>query len=40
MININGKEWNEVIADDIVTLLSDKDLDETFFFERYFQRFS
>ncbi len=33
MININGKEWNEVIADDIVTLLSDKDLDETFFFE-------
>lgn len=33
MININGKEWEKLTADDIEQFLRDPDLDETFFFE-------
>ena len=33
MININGKDWNELSASDISTMLSEQDLEESFYFE-------
>ncbi len=33
MLNINGKEWDELTSEDIIEFLNNQDLDETFFFE-------
>lgn len=33
MININGKEWNQLAASDIQAVISGRDFDESFYFE-------
>lgn len=33
MVNINGKEWNKLVASDIQSVISEQDFDESFYFE-------
>ena len=33
MVNINGKDWNSLAADDIQTAIAEQDFDESFYFE-------
>lgn len=33
MVNINGKEWNILVASDIQSVISEQDFDESFYFE-------
>ncbi len=33
MVNINGKDWNSLVADDIQTAIAEQDFEESFYFE-------
>ena len=33
MVNINGKDWTKLLVEDIQTVLSEQDFEESFYFE-------